>query len=284
MIEQAIQQEQSIKPGVYDISIEDYHGGDGISRSSLMKFRKTPYHYWYNKNNPEERESPDIIKKIHPLEFGNAVHTFILENETFFERYTVMEPVNRATKQGKSQFAEMKEVASTNNRQIICQSAFDELLAIKQAIDVNDDAKALISDALYERSIYWNDPATGLLCKVRPDIWHGNFIVDLKTCADASYSAFQRAIMAHGYHIQAGMIHEALKNVTQEDIKTFIYVAIEKEAPYAVAVYQLDEMALAHGATLFKRNLREIKQCIDANTWPSYPTATISLPSYAYSL
>ena len=33
-------------PGIYSISNEDYHNGPAISRSALMEFRKSPYHYW----------------------------------------------------------------------------------------------------------------------------------------------------------------------------------------------------------------------------------------------
>ena len=32
----------------------------------------------------------------------------------------------------------------------------------------------------YEQSFFWQDPATGLLLKARPDILHEDMIVDLK--------------------------------------------------------------------------------------------------------
>lgn len=269
-------------PGVYDIDIEDYHGGEGFSRSSLMEFQKSPLHLWYKLNNKEQKEPVDIIRKMNALDFGNALHTYILEEETFFDRYVVLEKVNRTTKEGKARYAEVKEFAEDRGRQIICQEAYYEIQAMAASIDAHGDARSLISDALYEKSIYWNDPNTGLLCKVRPDIWHSNMICDLKTCMSASYKDFQRSIVGYGYHLQAGMIQEAIKHVTGEKINNFVYVAIEKEPPYAVAIYQLDEMAVEEGVAQFRHIIKCVKECMDANHWPSYDSALINLPKWAY--
>jgi len=270
-------------PGVYDIDINDYHSGPGISRSSLIHFQRSPFHYWHNAMNPfkEEKEPVDVIKKVNSLDFGNALHTYILEPDTFFDRYVVLEKVNRATKEGKALYAEIKNFAEQRSLQIICREAFAEIQAMNRSLQSNEDARGLIADALYERSIYWNDPNTDLLCKVRPDIWHSNMIVDLKTCQSASYKDFQRSIIGYGYHVQAGMIQEAIKHVLNEKIKNFVYVAIEKDPPYAVAVYQLEEMAIEHGVAQFRHLIRGVRECIDNNHWPSYESSVINLPSWA---
>lgn len=268
-------------PGVYDISIENYHSGPGLSRSSLLEFQKSPFHFWYKLNNKEQKEPVDIIRKMNALDFGNALHTFILERETFYDRYVVMEKVNRTTKEGKSSYAAHKEFAEKHSRQIICKEAFHEIQFMSASIDTHPDARSLISDAVYEKSVYWNDPNTDLFCKVRPDIWHSNMICDLKTCLSGSFKDFQRSVISYGYHIQAGMIQEAIKHVLGEKIKNFVYVAIEKEPPYAVAIYQLDEMAVEEGIARFRHILSGVKQCIDENNWPSYQSGVINLPAWA---
>lgn len=272
---------KSGKPGVYDLDINEYHSGEGFSRSSLMEFLKSPFHFWYKLNNKEQKEPVDIIRKINALDFGNALHTYILENETFFDRYVVMEKVNRTTKDGKARYADVKVFAEERGRQIICQEAYQEIEAMAASIDAHNEARELISGAVYEKSIYWNDPNTELLCKVRPDIWHSNMICDLKTCLSGSFKDFQRSVISYGYHLQAGMIQEAIKHVMGEKIKNFIYVAIEKEPPYAVAIYQLDEMAVEEGVARFRHILSGVKQCMDANEWPSYQSGLINLPSWA---
>ena len=96
-----------------------------------------------------------------------------------------------------------------------------------------------------------------------------------------SFRDFQKSVFAYSYHIQAGMIQEALKNVLGVEMNNFIFVAIEKEAPYAVAVYQLDAVALSIGVAKFKNILQGIKQCLETGRWPSYPTEIIPVPKWA---
>ena len=274
-----IQKPIIFQDGVYDISIEDYHAGPGISRSTLMEFTKSPLHFNYKLHNKEVKEKIEIIRKFNPLEFGNALHTMVLEQDKFNDRYIVMPKVNRVTKAGKLAYETFLNQAK--GREIICSEAYKELAAMRASISAHPDAQALISDAEYERSLYWTDPDTDLLCKVRPDIWHENFVVDLKTTASASLRDFTKSVYSYGYHIQAAMIHEAIKYVRSEIVTTFIFVAIEKEAPYAVAVYQLDENALQHGIQQFKEMLRGIRQCMDSNTWSSYTSGLITVPAWA---
>ncbi|WP_240992189.1 hypothetical protein [Rickettsiella grylli] len=40
-----IASEKAFRPSMYDLSIEDYHQNPGISRSNLMEFKRSPYHY-----------------------------------------------------------------------------------------------------------------------------------------------------------------------------------------------------------------------------------------------
>lgn len=269
------------KTGVYDISIEEYHSCEGISRSGLTEMLKSPLHYLYKLTNTEIKEPVPIIKKINALEYGNALHTYVLERETFDDRYVVMPKVNRATKAGKLAYADCLDRSGL--KAIICEEAYDEIVKMGQSIDCHMHASRMIEDGLYEKSIFWTDPDSGLLCKVRPDIWQSNFIGDLKTTVSGTMRDFTRSVYAYGYHIQAGMIHEALKHVQGETTKCFIYIVIEKEPPYAVVVYQLDELAVDFGVNLFKELLLKVKKCMDENHWPSYPSGIIPVPNWAFN-
>lgn len=269
-----------MKNGVYNISIEDYHSGAGYSRSKLIHFNKSPLHFYHEAfGNPEQKKPADVIKKANPLEFGNALHTYILERDDFDKRYIALPKLNRATIAGKN--AHQALLSKADGKQLICAETLSEIEAMAQSIELHQDAKALISDADYEKSLFWTDPDTGILCKVRPDIWHNNFICDLKTTQSGALRDFQKSVYAYSYHIQAGMIQEALKHVLGVDMQNFIFVAIEKEAPYAVAVYRLDPLAVSLGVTKFKNILQGIKQCQETNHWPSYPTEWIAVPKWA---
>lgn len=268
-------------PGVYDISIEDYHNGEGISRSGLMHFGKSPLHYWHNQINPDREpvRQDEVVTKAGALGFGNALHTLVLEPAEFDNRYMVADKFDRRTKAGKEAHEIMIE--TRGNRQLVSQDAMQELMKMKHSIDVNPWAKDLIGGAEYEKSIYWNDSTSDLLCKVRPDAWHEEFIVDLKTAVQADIKSFQRSFYSYGYHIQAGMINQAILAVTGKDIRNFVFVAIEKEPPYAVGVYQLEEAGLVRGIQEFKDMILGVKMCMEKDEWPSYTPGLIDLPKWA---
>lgn len=269
-----------MNPGIYDISNDAYHSGQGFSRSTLLEFLKSPLHFWHAAfGEKASDEPPKIINQTHALYFGNALHTAILEPHLFEKEYLVMPKVNRATKAGKELYANKLDEAG--DRLLIEEPAYKSIMDMLAGIERNKRAVGLIRDAEYEKSIYWTDDDTELLCKVRPDVWHSNMIVDLKTAADASFKAFQSSVFKYGYHVQAAMIQEGIKQVCGVDIKHFLYVVVEKQPPYAVGIYMLDPLAISTGYVDFKNILNGVKECQDQDNWPSYPDGVITVPAWA---
>jgi len=269
-----------MKSGVYDISNEEYHSGEGFSRSKLVAFNRSPLHFWHEALNPEkeQEEAPLIIKQTNAKEYGNALHTYVLEPPKFCEEYYITPKINRATKKGKEEFKEHQEKA--RGKLLICEEAFKSIAHVMNGLSRHKQALTLLADAQIEKSIYWTDPDTGIQCKVRPDVWHSNMIVDLKTTVDASQKSFQRSIFQFAYHIQAGMIQEALRVSQGIHMENFVYLAVEKQAPYASAIYMLSPEIVSQGVAEFKNILIGIKECMDSGHWPSYPTAMIDMPSW----
>ena len=94
-----------MEPGIYDISNEAYHQGPGISRSALLEFKKSPYHYWYKYKNPDYiPESPTPAQIL-----GHALHTAILEPEKVEEQFVVLPKVDKRTKAGAEQWKQLQE-------------------------------------------------------------------------------------------------------------------------------------------------------------------------------
>jgi hypothetical protein len=287
--------------GVHDISNEDYHVSEGVSRSAIMEFKKTPFHYWNAYLNPDR---PSREKNTEATIIGNAFHTIVLEPDKFKNRYVVKMPsaeklekvpllrdvgrdvydaAKKKHEEGKArqEQAEADFAFLSEGKIILSQDSYDVIVSMKKRLLENEQAAALIEGAQYEKSIFWTDPHTGLMCKCRPDIWHLNMIGDLKTAASAASRDFQRSLYNYGYHIQAGMINEGLRIVHGIDMRDFIYIAQEKDFPHAHAIYKLDELALEQGVVDFKNTLLKIKICYEKNEWPSYPTQIITLPAYA---
>jgi exodeoxyribonuclease VIII len=135
-----------------------------------------------------------------------------------------------------------------------------------------------------ETTWMWNDEATGLQCKCRPD-WltdDGSLIVDLKTTEDASPAGFRKSIANWRYHVQASWYLDGLEHATDNRPEQFIFICVEKKPPHAVAVYAADAEMIAQGQITAARDLQQLADCKAADAWPGYSDQieTISLPPW----
>lgn len=263
------------QPGIYNISNEDYHSSAGLSRSALCELKRSPYHFWHRHLSGEyEHEEKEAFI------FGESIHTLVLEPHEFEGKFFAStEKYDRRTKEGKYLHEMMLQEAG--DRKLISYDKYKSLQLMRQSIHRHPQALPILSGGEIEQSIYWIDPNTGFLCKVRPDIYHNHMAADLKSCDSATPWAFSKAIYDKYYYIQAGMIAEAFKHVFNVDLKDFLFVCVEKKAPYAVAVYPLDETAIQKGRSDFKSLLFKYRDCLEKNEWPMYETQVITLPTYA---
>ena len=67
------------------------------------------------------------------------------------------------------------------------------------------------------------------------------------------------------------------------DVRRFINVFFEKEPPYEVAAYEMDDEALDQGRSLWRRRLEVYKTCVEKDEWPGYSDAVqvVNLPDWA---
>jgi exodeoxyribonuclease VIII len=250
-----------------NISNADYHADPAISASHLKAVMQSPYHYWSRFINPNR----DPIIPTAAMRFGTLVHCAVLEPHELLQRYAVAP--DRRTKAGK----DIADRMATDGIEAISEN--DMALALSMAASVREHpyAASLLANGKAEQSYWWDDIATGLRCKCRTDWINDDIIVDLKTCIDASPAGFARAIAQWNYHLQAN--HYLAGTLA----KRFIFIAVEKTAPYAVGIYELDAEALVHGGILRHTHLQRIQDCQAINEWPGY-TSTIemlSLPGWA---
>ncbi len=264
--------------GVFkDLSNDDYHNDrSAISRSGLWEFRKAPAKYWnayLNPKRPEKRDTADML-------FGRAFHTFVLEPHLFDEQFAITpEGMDRRTKQGKLDYEDF--LAKSIGKASISPDQMAILVDMRQSVLNHPQGSQLIVGGLIEHSIFWEDPHSGVRCKTRPDIWHENMTVDLKTCGSAEEKAFIASVASYGYHWQSAMNREGILNTGGQDIRTHTFLCVEKEWPHLVAVYILDQNALDSAHNMFKNTLLEFKECVSKNEWLGYPTTEISLPPWA---
>ncbi len=270
-------QRKIYEPGIYDISSEEYHGSAGISRSGIMEFRKSARHFWYRYlfiDNSTKQPTKEMI-------MGSAFHCYVLENNKFDNLYYISQqnPFHGNSKEGRHFKFELLEKSA--GKIILSSEEYEQIQAMALSITNDSASNDLIQGCEVEKSIYWIDPDTQILCKCRPDAMFNNYVVDLKTTANASERAFQSDFYKYGYHIQVAMIQEGLKHALGKEVTNFIDLAVEKTEPYCMAIYSIDEAAIEHGKKEFKHQLMKMKHCFDNNDWPGYGIKNLMLPAYA---
>ena len=256
---------------------QEYNKAPGIRRSLLWEIRRSPAHLKWRMENPPEA-TPALI-------FGQALHAAVLTPEDYGRQFAVMPNVDRRTKAGREAWE-----AAAAEAQGRTQIAFDwaeQIADMVQAVRGNQMAARLL-DGPHETSYFWADTLTGEACKCRTDaetdIGDMHLIVDVKTCQDASTDAFVRDSLNYGYDVQAAMYTDGYKAVTGREA-TFVFIAVEKNPPYAVNILQADTLFMQHGQDRYRHLLGLYHECRQRNQWPGYTgfdgdIASLGLPAW----
>lgn len=252
----------------------DYHAHPAISKSGLDKIAKSPAHYKAAAT-ADKADSDTLL-------FGSAFHDYILLPDVFEEAYTVLPPdFNGRTKDGGSTL----DAIRAQGRIALKYEWMEAIEGMAASLAAHPKAAALLSGGKAEQSIFWTDEDTGIQCRCRPDYIHpGGILVDLKTTNDAGAEEFARSVVKYRYHIQDAFYSEGYYRAFGKWPRGFVFVAVEKTAPYAVACYSLDDEAKSYGRELFQRDLQTLLQAEQTQEWQAYSheIQTLSLPAWAY--
>jgi len=269
-----------IEPGIHpNLTNDEYHAHDSISRSKLMDFAVNPYHYWamhINSKRPPRKE-----KKA--FEIGQAFHDLILQPDLFNREYKI-EPEKVLLKDvGREEYDAYKAECAAlalSGATILSAEDYIKLDEMQDRLRNHKEAWSLIEGARYEESYFWRDPHTDLLIKTKPDILHPNMSVDFKTTRSASSRFFQNSIAEYGYHIQAAFVREGRHELEDVNVPNFINICMEKEYPYHLGIYIMEEEAIDEGYHEYKQLLLDLKSAIRDNHWPDHDIQSIGLPAW----
>lgn len=259
-----------------NISFTDYRALDGINWSSLKHYDRSPAHYMEATMNPMAQTKAMLI--------GTAVHCYILEGpEQFHKEFAIVPPCDKRTKTGKADYAAF--CAENPGKQMIDYEDGDTVVSMGEAVLKHPTARKILSLCTQrELSVTWNDVAAGLECKARIDAFNpaNGLVVDLKTTDDAAPGAFARTCAKYGYHGQAAYYLDGLLSAGAYAAQ-FLFIVVEKAAPYAVAVYVAEEEMLESGRRLVADYLARHAECLESGIWPGYPieVQSLSLPPWA---
>jgi len=271
-----------IEPGIYkDLSSDEYHGDtNSISRSALMTYAKSPFHYWAEYINPER--PPKLTKKSWTL--GSAFHTMILEPNKFDLEYAPKPPRVLLKDVGRVAYEKYKkavEEIESSNRHILSDEEYLTLLGMKKSLYAHRKAHDLILAGVYESSYFWRDDDSGMMIKSRPDILQDDIYIDLKTMSDVSPEHYTREMIKFGYHTQAAMVRDALRNLENKELRYAINIGIETSYPYKVNIFIIDEAAIDNAEEKYKSLLVDLSSDIVNNTWHNEEAQLIGLPKWS---
>jgi exodeoxyribonuclease VIII len=301
----------ALECGVYpDVAESEYFNWKAVSNSRLHPFLKSAFHGKYAMDHPSEPTAAMML--------GSAVDCLVFTPALFNERFAVAEQCCALT-QKKEQCSKMGLMHWQDSqgklwwrckthgigdirwgpplaRSILSEDQSSTAYAMAKSVLNHDGAKVLLDTCEETQlSIVWRE--NNLICKGRLDGLSSELktVIDLKKTFDASPEAFSRSIATYGYHRQAAMY---LRGCSYHGIEAqnYVIIAVENEAPFAVALYTLTERGpsalggigdslspVEYGNHELLRLFDIYERCESTNQWPSYPDRPIpiSLPTWA---
>lgn len=252
----------------------EYHAHEAVSRSYLYTaYTKTPYH------------AKNMLPKASKMmDLGHATHVSILEPE-LFESKIIKGPEDRRGKKWSEQY----DIAVADGCILLTADDYDKCRFMRDSAHRIRGVRWLTDGKpQIEHSAYSIDEATGLPCRVRPDLYHPyhKLMADLKTTRSASQRTWENSIVDYGYHLQEPMYGEVWTKAGGGDVEGFIFILVENEYPHCAALYELKPSAAAEGLAIMRRQLEVEKACRDTGVWPDYGAdiKPCDLPAYAYKL
>ena len=259
---------------IYDMSAAEYHTGPGVSKSMLDKI-DPPARLRAYMDAPKEEPTPSMI-------LGTLAHLAILQPDLFEDgksHHVRPDGLSFASKDGKA----WRE--SHQDKPILSEDDIANISGMASAVQNNPLAAAMLRTGNAEQSVYAKHKYTELLRRGRLD-WLTEdakgrpCIVDLKTTDDAR--EFERKIAAFRYHVQHAYYVDLLDGVGIPGA-AFIFIVVERVAPFGVRLVQLDTESIKIGRDAYEHDLATFAECELNGVWPGYSEkiTTVGLPDWA---
>lgn len=285
----------------------DYRRTEGLSQSAMKELLVSPAHYLasYGPNAEPRFASAAMI-------WGSALHCKVLEPEKYDNVY-----FDRSSKPKEKTVAELKEMASEMGLEFKSTIKKPDLEALiwpegkkkdnrisldaKDYDNVNRAAEALRTHDITgewfcpgqedyrtnnEVSLYVKNEL-GQILKGRYDRLHLTddkvTILDLKTTQSAQLKDFQKSVANFSYDLQAAWYSSLAERCWPGREVEFLFVAIEKKAPFGISVFRASPGLLHNGRKKMAKALDLFAQSQALDYWPSYDPIVhdLDLPGWA---
>jgi len=280
------------KAGAYLMSMAWYHQqcciGPSVSSSGLRRiWSESPYHFWMNSDLNPHRLPPK--PETDALALGKGAHALILGEDNFdaIFAYVPEDAPSRPTKTQINAF-ERDGVwsaaaapgaafwsawdAENAGKTMLTYGAVERIRMMAKSIASNPLAKEVLTGALTEVSLIWQDDATGVWLKSRIDVIpnSGADFADLKTFAPRTKSikrAVHQAITDNEYPMQMAMGQIAARQFGAS-AEECVLVMVQSNDPYCVVPVRLDPEVLHWGRVKIRGAIDTFARCMETGHWP----------------
>ena len=264
------------------IPMSEYLASPAVSRSDLIRIHeRTPFYYrWHKKN------SVDNATKA--TQYGSALHEAVFEPKEFDGKWTGYSGsrTRSRNKDGETvpsgKYKAWLEEAGYDHEFVLGADEFAMIADTSKLIRSLPGPSYLLESGQAEQTVFWTDTETGIECRARFDFidLERGLAVDLKSTADITPDGFGKSCANFGYALQAVHYMDAMRALNGEEmvnweageeIPKFYFLAVTKELPIEVALYELVMEDLQKAAKIRRSALRKIRECTDAKEWPGLP-------------
>jgi hypothetical protein len=274
---------------VPNMPMAEYQARPEVSSHDLKLIHKAPFAYRYAKDQG--------ITEDEDMCLGSLLHLAVLEPDLLESEVAIVPedapakplPVHRKMQAENRMSSIAKEriewwdqwSESTKGKANVSASDLEKVRGMHKSLMATPTVRnAIAAEGLREVTAFFE--YEGVACRMRPDIWCDDEIIDLKSTGDTDRKAFQREIWSKRYHTAASFYGEGAKALGRP-IKRFSWVTIETKPPYLCAVHIAHSNLIEFARIENVRDLQVFKDCTARKFWPGvrqYPEE-IELPTYA---
>ena len=272
------------KPGIYEITAEEYHADPCIEpslSSSIAKIicTKTAAHasLAHPLLTPQDPKDPSPA-----MDLGTAVHALVLQPEIAEDLIVVVEEATWRTKLAKEQ----RSGARADGRVPLLSHVFDTAVEMSEAarLQIGQHPADIFEAGKCEQTMVWKEE--DIWCRSRVDWLRSDhrYIDDFKTtAAGCSPHDISRRVFADGWDVQAAFYLRGLEAIgATEYVPHFRFAVLESTPPYSLVVVELNADALMLAERKVAHAINTWRECMETGIWEGYPQKSfwVSLPPW----